>query len=129
MTSLRWPPVSAPHPKDLHSLALLTKARESEPVTSTVKGAPGLETFVRLGTSTFLMWWNSKSRYKKPPSPTMTTSSTTIPAAIRARLVHRLRLEGRAGGHALSVPGFACRRSCRRLCCGLLHGGLARRRR
>ena len=49
MTSLRWPPVSAPHPNALHWPALLTNARESEPATKTVNGAPGFETCVEIG--------------------------------------------------------------------------------
>ena len=58
MTSLRWPPVSAPQPNALHWPVLLTNARESEPATRTVNGAPGFETCVRSGTLTFLIWWN-----------------------------------------------------------------------
>ena len=42
VTSLRWPPASASSPNALIWVGLLTKARESEPTSSTLKGWPGL---------------------------------------------------------------------------------------
>ncbi len=54
-TSLRWPAVAATDPK-WATLAALSPTRESDPIRSTLKGAP-TGAFLRCRTVTFVTWW------------------------------------------------------------------------
>jgi hypothetical protein len=61
ITSLRWPLSTVPDPNSFASWPVSTNARESDPTSRMLNGAPGFDdSFVRCLTGTFVIWSKRK---------------------------------------------------------------------